>query len=633
MTDYLWIIIALPLAGAVVNHFIGSRLGEPRSAHLAIAAMSGAFLYAAIAARDFFASEHASEEAIAVVHLFDWIPGLGATAELLWDPLAATMTLVVTGVGTLIHIYAVGYMHDDERFSRFFTYLNFFIASMLILVLANNFALLFVGWELVGLSSYLLISFWYTRPSAAAAGKKAFVVNRIGDFGFMIALMLIFTSFGTLSYTEALHGPGEVIGASTATAIGLLLLVGAAGKSAQLPLHIWLPDAMEGPTPVSALIHAATMVTAGVYMVARTGAIYQLSDVAGAVVATVGAATALMAATIAIAQRDIKRVLAYSTISQLGYMFMAVGVAGYVAGVFHLVTHAVFKALLFLGAGSVIHGMADEQDMMKMGGLRKKMPLTHVTMLIATLSVAGIPPLAGFWSKDEILAVLFERGGYFFVLWAVGLLTALLTAFYMARQYFLVFSGEARWDEDVHPHESPRSMTMPLVILGVLTVLVGFLNTPFRLSFEHFLEPAFHGVEIAQAPGDTVLLVALAAVSVAAGIVGIGIAYLLYGRASEAARTRILAKVRRPLMTWEHGYWVDEAYNTAVVQPGKRLAIWSANVVDQTWIDGLVNGTGGLVRRIGIRLRPLQSGFVRSYGALLAFGTVGLIAWIVVRGL
>ena len=633
MTDYLWIIIALPLAGAVVNHFIGRRLGEPRSAHLAIAAMSGAFLYAAIAARDFFASEHASEEAIAVVHLFDWIPGLGATAELLWDPLAATMTLVVTGVGTLIHIYAVGYMHDDERFSRFFTYLNFFIASMLILVLANNFALLFVGWELVGLSSYLLISFWYTRPSAAAAGKKAFVVNRIGDFGFMIALMLIFTSFGTLSYTEVLHGPGEVIGASTATAIGLLLLVGAAGKSAQLPLHIWLPDAMEGPTPVSALIHAATMVTAGVYMVARTGAIYQLSDVAGAVVATVGAATALMAATIAIAQRDIKRVLAYSTISQLGYMFMAVGVAGYVAGVFHLVTHAVFKALLFLGAGSVIHGMADEQDMMKMGGLRKKMPLTHVTMLIATLSIAGIPPLAGFWSKDEILAVLFERGGYFFVLWAVGLLTALLTAFYMARQYFLVFSGEARWDEDVHPHESPRSMTMPLVILGVLTVLVGFLNTPFRLSFEHFLEPAFHGVEIAQAPGDTVLLVALAAVSVAAGVVGIGIAYLLYGHASEAARTRILAKVRRPLMTWEHGYWVDEAYNTAVVQPGKRLAIWSANVVDQTWIDGLVNGTGGLVRRIGIRLRPLQSGFVRSYGALLAFGTVGLIAWIVVRGL
>ena len=287
---------------------------------------------------------------------------------------------------------------------------------MLILVLANNFAVLFVGWELVGLSSYLLISFWFTRPSAAAAGKKAFIVNRIGDFGFMIALMLIFTSFGTLSYTEVLHDPGRVIGASTATAIGLLLLVGAVGKSAQLPLHVWLPDAMEGPTPVSALIHAATMVTAGVYMVARTGAIFELSDVAGGVVATVGALTALLAATIAIAQRDIKRVLAYSTISQLGYMFMAVGVAGYVAGVFHLVTHAVFKALLFLAAGSVIHGMADEQDMMKMGGLRRKMPITHMTMLIATLSIAGIPPLAGFWSKDEILAVMFERGGFFIIL-------------------------------------------------------------------------------------------------------------------------------------------------------------------------------------------------------------------------
>ena len=633
MIDYLWIIVALPLAGAVVNHFVGRRLGEPRSGYVAVAAIGGAFVYAAVAARDFFVSEESSEDAITAVELFDWIPGLGATAELLWDPLAATMTLVVTGVGTLIHVYAIGYMHGDDRFSRFFAYLNFFIASMLILVLANNFAVMFVGWELVGLSSYLLISFWYTRPSAAAAGKKAFIVNRIGDFGFMIALMLIFTSFGTLSYTQVLDQPGEIIGASTATAIGLLLLVGAAGKSAQIPLYVWLPDAMEGPTPVSALIHAATMVTAGVYMVARTGAIFELSDVAGGVVATVGAATALLAATIAIAQRDIKRVLAYSTISQLGYMFMAVGVAGYVAGVFHLVTHAVFKALLFLGAGSVIHGMADEQDMMKMGGLRKKMPITHMTMLIATLSIAGIFPLAGFWSKDEILAVLFEKGGYYFVLWGVGLLTALLTAFYMARQYFLVFSGEARWDEAVDPHESPRSMTNPLIILAVLTAVVGFLNTPFRPAFERFLEPAFHGVQMAHLPEDTLLVVVLAVVSVGAGVVGILIAYLLYGRASEVTQLRILARIRRPMMVWEHGYWVDEAYDTLLVQPGKRLAMWSANVVDQQWIDGLVNGTGGLVRRIGSRLRPIQSGFVRNYGALFAVGTVGLVAWIVSRGL
>ena len=633
MADYLWIVIALPLGAALFNHFAGRRIGEPRAAVPAILAVVGAFVYAALAARDFFVSEHVSEEAITVVHLFDWIPGLGATAELLWDPLAATMTLVVTGVGALIHIYAVGYMHGDPRFSRFFTYLNLFIASMLILVLANNFALLFVGWELVGLCSYLLISFWFTRPSAAAAGKKAFVVNRIGDFGFMVALMLVFTSFGTLSYTEVLHEPGEVIGATTATAIGLLLLVGAVGKSAQLPLYVWLPDAMEGPTPVSALIHAATMVTAGVYMVARTAAIYGLSDVAGGAVATVGALTALLAATIAIAQRDIKRVLAYSTISQLGYMFMAVGVAGYVAGLFHLVTHAVFKALLFLGAGSVIHAMADEQDMTRMGGLRRKMPVTHLTMLVATLSIAGIPPLAGFWSKDEILAVLFAKGGYFTALWAVGLLTALLTAFYMARQYFLVFDGEARWEDGVDPQESPRIMTGPLVVLGVLTVLIGFVNTPFRLSFEHFLEPAFHGVGLAHAPEDALLLTALALVSVGAGLVGIVIAYLLYRQASIETRERLLARVRRPLTAWENGYWVDEVYGALIVKPGMRIAVWSADVLDQRMIDGLVNGIGGAVRRVGDRVRPLQSGFVRSYGALLAAGAVGVVAWIVARGL
>ena len=633
MTDYLWIVIALPLAAALLNHFAGRRMGEPRAAGPAVLAVVGAFVYAAVAARDFFVSEHASAEAITVVHLFDWMPGLGATAELLWDPLSATMTLVVTGVGALIHIYAVGYMHGDPRFSRFFTYLNLFIASMLILVLANNFALLFVSWELVGLCSYLLISFWYTRPEAAAASKKAFVVNRIGDFGFMVALMLVFASFGTLSYTDVLHEPGAVIGATTATAIGLLLLVGAAGKSAQVPLYVWLPDAMEGPTPVSALIHAATMVTAGVYMVARTGAIFGLSDVAGGVVATVGALTALLAATIAIAQRDIKRVLAYSTISQLGYMFMAVGIAGYVAGLFHLVTHAVFKALLFLGAGSVIHAMAAEQDMTRMGGLRSKMPVTHATMLVATLSIAGIPPLAGFWSKDEILAVLFAKGGYYMLLWGVGLLTALLTAFYMARQYFLVFDGKPRWRDGADPHESPRVMTVPLIVLGVLTVLIGFVNTPFRLSFEHFLEPAFEGIYLAHGPSDGFLLGALALVSVAAGVVGIAIAFILYRHASEETRERLLGRVRRPFMAWGNGYWVDDVYGALIVKPGMRIALWSAAVVDQRTIDGLVNGVGVAVRRLGHRLRPLQSGFVRSYGALLAVGAVGVVAWIVARGL
>jgi NADH-quinone oxidoreductase subunit L len=632
MSDFIWLIIALPLAGAVVNHFVGRRLGEPVAGWLAVLGIGSAFGFGLAAAVPFLQGGEHAEEAIASVHLFDWIPGLGAAAELLWDPLSATMVLVVTGVGTLIHIYAIGYMHGDERFSRFFTYLNFFAASMLILVLADNFAILFVGWELVGLSSYLLISFWFTRPSAAAAGKKAFIVNRIGDFGFMVALMIIFASFGTLSYGPILHDPGAVIGVGSATAIGLLLLVGAAGKSAQIPLYVWLPDAMEGPTPVSALIHAATMVTAGVYMVARTAAIFELSTVAGAAVATIGAATALLAATIAIAQRDIKRVLAYSTISQLGYMFMAVGVAGYVAGVFHLVTHAVFKALLFLGAGSVIHGMHDEQDMTKMGGLRAKMPLTWITMAIATLSIAGVPPLAGFWSKDEILAVLFEKGGYFMVLWGVGLLTALLTAFYMGRQYFLVFEGEGRWDDGVEPHESPKVMTTPLLILAGLTILVGFLNTPFRFSFEHFLEPALEGLHNAHAPESGALLTLLAAVSVLAGVAGLAMAYLLYGRADEQTRLRMLGWVRRPLFVFENAYWVDDVYGRLIVSPGRRIAMWFS-AIDLSVVDGLVNGVGATVRKIGAWARPIQSGFVRAYGVLLAGGAVALVAWILARGM
>ena len=633
MTGTLWAVIALPLAGAVVNHFAGRRLGGRWAGGLAVAAVAGAFAYAAAAAWPFLAGGETASGAVTVVHLFDWIPGLGAAAELLWDPLTAVMTLVVTGVGALIHIYATGYMHDDPRRARFFTYLNLFIASMLILVLANNFALLFVGWELVGLCSYLLISFWYVRPAAAAAGRKAFVVNRIGDFGFMIALMLIFLSFGTLSYSAVLDDPGEVIGSSTAVAIGLLLLVGAAGKSAQVPLYVWLPDAMEGPTPVSALIHAATMVTAGVYMVARTGAIYGLGDLAGEAVATAGAVTALLAAVIAVAQRDIKRVLAYSTISQLGYMFMAVGAAGYSAGLFHLVTHAVFKALLFLGAGSVIHSLGGEQDMRRMGGLAKKMPLTHLTMAVAALAIAGVPPLAGFWSKDEILAVLFESGGYFTVLWAAGVAAALLTAFYIARLYFLVFWGEPRWPDGARPHESPRVMTVPLLALAAGAVGIGFVNTPFRLAFEHFLDPSFHGVKQAHAPESGMLLVALALVSIAAAGAGIAISYLLYARSSEEGRERLLARLRRPLAAMERGFWVDDMYGRLLVIPGRRLCEWSARVVDQRIIDGAVTGTGAAVRRAGQWLRPVQSGYVRAYGALLAAGTLALLVWIVIRGL
>jgi NADH-quinone oxidoreductase subunit L len=399
VTEFLWLIIALPLAGAVLLHFFGRYLREPLSGWLASAAIAGSFAVAVIAALPFFqGGEHAE-----ILLLWEWMPAIGANLEILWDPLSALMALIVTGVGFLIHVFAIGYMHSDERFHRFFTNLNLFAASMLTLVLAGNYAMLFLGWELVGLCSYLLIGFWHTRAGPPPAAKKAFVVNRIGDFGLMVGLMIVFTTFGTLSYSGVFERAGAELTAGMATAIGLLFLVGAAGKSAQIPLYVWLPDAMEGPTPVSALFHAATMVTAGVYLIARSAAIYELSTTAQVTVATIGALTALWAASIALAQRDIKKVLAYSTVSQLGYMFLAVGTTAYVAGIFHLMTHAFFKALLFLGAGSVIHAMSDEQDMHKMGGLLKKMPVTGWTMAVATLAIAGIPPLAGFWSKDEIL--------------------------------------------------------------------------------------------------------------------------------------------------------------------------------------------------------------------------------------
>ncbi|HEU4895784.1 MAG TPA: NADH-quinone oxidoreductase subunit L, partial [Acidimicrobiia bacterium] len=485
MSEFLWVIIALPLAGAVVLHFFGRYLREPLSGWLASAAIAGSFGVAVAAALPFLDGGAHGETLL----LWEWMPAIGANLEILWDPLSALMVLIVTGVGSLIHVFAIGYMHGDERFHRFFTYLNLFAASMLTLVLAGNYAMLFLGWELVGLCSYLLIGFWYTRAGPPPAAKKAFVVNRIGDFGFMVGLMIVFTTFGTLSYSGIFDRAGEELTTGLATAIGLLFLVGAAGKSAQIPLYVWLPDAMEGPTPVSALIHAATMVTAGVYLITRSAAIFELSTVAQVTVATIGAATALWAATIAIAQRDIKKVLAYSTVSQLGYMFMAVGATAYVAGVFHLMTHAFFKALLFLGAGSVIHAMNDEQDMHKMGGLLKKMPVTAGTMAVATLAISGIPPLAGFWSKDEILASVFARGGWYSALWIVGLITALMTAFYMTRQWVMVFMGRPRWGEDAHPHESPPVMTIPLVVLAVLSVIGGLINTPFRLTLEHFLEP------------------------------------------------------------------------------------------------------------------------------------------------
>ena len=621
MDTLVWLLIALPLAGFVVLLFAGRRIGEPVAGYIGSATAGTSFVLALISAFEFIAGgEHGR-----TVELFSWIPSLGLDATLLWDPLSAMMTLVVTGVGTLIHIYSIGYMHGDPRFGRFFTYLNLFITSMLILVLGANFGVLFVGWELVGLSSYLLISFWFEKPSAAAAGKKAFVVNRIGDFGFLIALMLIFATFGTLDYAQVFESAHNGLAVGTATAITLLLLVGAAGKSAQLPLYVWLPDAMEGPTPVSALIHAATMVTAGVYMVARSGVLFEMAPTSQAVVATVGALTALFAATIAVGQRDIKRVLAYSTISQLGYMFMGVGVLGLVGGVFHLVTHAFFKALLFLGAGSVIHALGGEQDMAKMGGLRKKIPLTFATMVVAWIAISGVPPLAGFWSKDEILALVFSRGGGYYLLWAIGIVTALLTAFYMSRMMFLTFWGEPRWDEGVEPHESPPSMTVPLMALAGLSVVGGLINTPFRPALEHFLEPSFELVHQTHLPEGTTPWI-LAGISIVVGLVGIWYAYRRYvvggTQVEEGGRWDTLLA----------GYHVDDLYGRTIVGPGKAAATQLAFTADAKVIDGAVNGLGGLVKHVGARFTSIQTGLARNYAVGILAGAVGVLVWLIVAG-
>ncbi len=621
MVDLIWLAIALPLAGALLLLTFGRRIGEPASGWIASSTIGAGFILAAVNAIDFVQGGEHGE----TVRLFEWMPGLGLDAALLWDPLAAMMTLIVTGVGTLIHVYSIGYMHGDPRYGRFFAYLNLFAASMLILVLGANFGLLFVGWELVGLSSYLLISFWFERPSAAAAGKKAFVVNRIGDFGFLIGLMVVFASFGTFSYGTVFEEAAEVLTTGTATAITLLLVVGAAGKSAQLPLHVWLPDAMEGPTPVSALIHAATMVTAGVYMVARTGALFELAPFSSGLVATLGAATALVAATIALAQWDIKRVLAWSTISQLGYMFLGVGATAYVAGMFHLMTHAFFKALLFLGAGSVIHGLADQQDMRKMGGLRKAMPVTFATMAIAWLAISGIPPFAGFWSKDEILAVTFEQGGWYVVLWGVGIVTALLTAFYMTRLIYLTFFGKPRWDEGVHAHESPLVMTGPLLALAGLSAVGGLVNTPWRLTLEHFLEPAFELVSLGHPPENLTPWV-LAGVSVLAALAGIALAWRRY-----APRDEVPEEASLSWRVLRGGYYLDDVYGNTLVLPGKLASAWLAFVADQRVVDGAVNGVGVLVRRIGAALKPVQSGFVRNYAVILLGGTIGVLAWMLMR--
>jgi NADH-quinone oxidoreductase subunit L len=639
---YLWIIPLLPLLGAAANGLFGARWSKGVVTGVALSSTTLAFLTALEVVREFFLL---SPGQIPWTHsYFTWISAGGFRADfaLQVDQLTIIMLLVVTGVGWLIHIYSSGYMHDDPGYLRFFSYLNLFMFFMLILILAANYLLMFVGWEGVGLCSYLLIGFFFLKQSATNAGNKAFWVNRIGDFGFILGVLLIFRTFNSLDFTTVLPlaakmaaDPAGQIG--TLSAIGLLLFVGAAGKSAQLPLYVWLPDAMEGPTPVSALIHAATMVTAGVYMVVRSHAIFLNAPVAMQVVGIIGCLTALFAATIGLVQTDIKKVLAYSTVSQLGYMFLACGVGAFGAGVFHLMTHAFFKGLLFLAAGSVIHAMGGEQDMRKMGGLRSKIPVTFWTMFMATLAIAGAPGFSGYFSKDEILEAAQHSSP---ILWGLGVLTAGITSFYMFRLLFLTFFGEQRYDENhVHVHESPKNMLGPLVVLAILSVCGGWMAAPALWGgvnhFQHFLAPVLGTASEAAAetsPSGGEILQAIFGPPVIAGLLGCFLAWWLYIKSPETPK-KWAESLSGPYKLLSGKYFVDELYAAAVVRP----LVWVSDkilwhVVDEGVIDGAVNGVATVSRESGDRLRRATSGNIRSYATWIVAGALvfaSLLLWMV----
>ena len=641
MLDVLWLIPAFPLAGFLLVLLFGRRLGDPAAGYLATLMVLASFVVSVGAFFDLLSLD--AEDRHHVETLFSWVPvaSLQVDMAFLADPLSVTMCLFVTGVGALIHLFSVGYMHGDPMYSKFFLYMNLFVLSMVLLVLGDNLLVTFLGWEGVGTCSYFLIAFWHTRESAATAGKKAFVTNRVGDWGFMLAMFLAFQAVGSLNY-EVLNGAAESgsLAGSTATAIALLLFVGAIGKSAQLPLYFWLPDAMEGPTPVSALIHAATMVTAGVFLMTRVNPLLAASyEWAPQIIAWVGVITALFAATIAVAQNDIKRVLAYSTVSQLGYMFLAIGTGAYVAAIFHMVTHAFFKALLFLGSGSVIHGMHDEQDMRRMGRLAKFLPVTAATFIVGWLAIVGVPPFAGFWSKDEILLFALADST---ALYVVGLVTALLTAYYMTRQVIMVFYGEARWEShaDEHgahgefkPHESPPIMLVPLVVLAGLALVGGIVQlTDYNWvpdGIGHLLGDWLHPVvEFGEADIAGTWAYewkgVLAVVATGAGVLGIAIAWLVYQRRKVGAfEPTVLAE----------GWYYDQAVSAFMGGPGRDgydAVMW----VDENVVDGAVNGAGRAVRETAGELRKGQTGFVRNYAGYLGAGIVLLLVWFVVaRGM
>ena len=616
-TNLLRWIPLLPLIGAVLNIFFGGRWGKKFAGILASAAVLGSFL---ISLRVFALL---SPTGVLRDTLYTWIESEPFKAQVSFqaDALTAVMLLVITGIGFLIHLYSTGYMAHDEGEARYFAYLNLFVFFMSVLVLADNLLLLFVGWEGVGLCSFLLIGFWYEDHVNTSAGNKAFIVNRIGDFGFLLGMLLLFWEMNRLGVPSldvaALKDAAARIPPDSVVLITLLFFIGATGKSAQIPLYVWLPDAMQGPTPVSALIHAATMVTAGVYLTARLNFLFALAPWTLSLIAIVGAATALLAGTIAVAQTDIKRVLAYSTVSQLGYMFLAAGVGAFSAGVFHLFTHAFFKACLFLGAGSVMHAMSGEQDMRKMGGLRRRLPVTYWTYLIAALALAGIPPTAGFFSKDRILLEAYSSPRGSVVLWFVGWITAGLTAFYMFRQLFMVFHGMSRAEESVqsHIHESPPAMTVPLIVLALGSITAGWVALPSRDVWDPWLQavlgagnPAEHGEAVNEA-----LLVGL---TVGIAVIGIALAYFIYGRERRIAEGgpvwRVLA----------HKYYIDELYDFLFVRPFTAAASWLARAFDPRFIDGAVNGVAGLVRGISASGRRLQSGNVQHYLFAFLLGTI-----------
>ena len=662
MFDYVWLIPMFPAIGFLINGFFGRRYSKKVVGWVACSALGLSFLTSILIFFELIGrppTERVFEKVI-----FDWVVSGSFQTVIGYqiDPLSILMALVVSGVSFFIHIYSLGYMHDDPGYSRYFTYLNLFVFMMLNLILANNFLLMFVGWEGVGLCSYLLIGFWFEKDSAANAGKKAFVVNRVGDFGFILGMFLLFTSLGkhgiwTLDFTEVFANVNK-LDTATVTAITILFFIGACGKSAQIPLYVWLPDAMEGPTPVSSLIHAATMVTAGVYMVARCNVLYTMAPLSMAIVAIVGVATAIYTASIGFCQNDIKKVLAYSTISQLGYMFLGVGVGAFSAGIFHLMTHAFFKGLLFLGAGSVMHALSGELDMRKMGALRKKIPITFWTFFIATLAIAGVPGLSGFFSKDEILWQAFSSSHGHFVLWLVAAIAAGMTAFYMFRALFMTFFGQSRVDEHVahHIHESPKIMTVPLMVLAVLSIIGGYIGVPHVLGganhIHEFLAPVLGGgAEPAKAhAGISILTQAWASsgeggghsaaalellmmvISVVIALIGIGIAYLFYVK--NPALPKLLAERWKGLYKLVFNkYYVDELYEILFIKSLKGLGTGLWKGFDDFVIDGTINGIAYLIGWLSGVMRRMQTGLVQNYAFSMVIGGIVLVAYYVVRAI